>query len=251
MGAVELGQDGVSDRGLVVGRVQRWKGPQILCKALQHLGRHAPAVDWYGRDMPWGAREDSTTSHLARVFPDLCNSKLFFHTPISPDEVARRQAGALFNLVPSTWDVFNFTAAESMASGRPTIISASAGASELIEDGVNGFLFTADDAEALASAIERVLSKSPVQLAQIGRNARETLHTAMNPHTIAAQRVAAYQAAINDFAMRRPESVGGSLGKICRPSDARIDEMAFLNNFPLRSLSKYLAARITRKVAWM
>ena len=61
-----------------------------------------------------------------------------------------RQRSALFNLVPSTWDVFNFTAVEAMASGRPAIVSTGAGASELIEDGVNGYLFQAGDADALA-----------------------------------------------------------------------------------------------------
>src|SRR5262249_24569624 len=65
-----------SFRGLVVGRVQRWKGPDTLCTALQRLGTRAPAVDWIGRDMPWAARGSSTASHLSRSFPGVWGRKI-------------------------------------------------------------------------------------------------------------------------------------------------------------------------------
>ena len=149
----------VDDRGLVVGRLQRWKGSAVLCEALRRLGSSAPSVDWFGRDTVWGERDHYTSEHLARTFPLVWGTKFFHYRQISPVEVARRQARALFNIVPSTWDVFNFTAVEAMASGRPTIVSTGAGASELIEDGVNGFLFAKEDADALAEAIERVVSE--------------------------------------------------------------------------------------------
>src|SRR6266536_4220905 len=154
-------------RGLVVGRVQRWKGPEILCAALQRLGNRSPAVDWIGRDMAWGARESSSASHLLRAFPNVWGQRINHCLPAAPQEIARRQATALFNLVPSTWDVFNFTAVEAMASGRPTIISTAAGASELIEDQANGYLFKSGDAAALAAAVDHLLSETPARLAAI------------------------------------------------------------------------------------
>jgi glycosyltransferase involved in cell wall biosynthesis len=123
--------------GLVVGRVQRWKGPQILCAALQRLGTRAPVVDWVGRDTPWSARESSTVSYLSSAFPGIWGQRVSHCLPEPPQEIARRQANALFNLVPSSWDTFNFTAVEAMASGRPTIVSTGTGASELIEHEAN------------------------------------------------------------------------------------------------------------------
>src|SRR5262249_35875392 len=104
--------------GLVVGRLQRWKGPDILCAALERLGIRAPAIDWVGRDAAWGSREGSTAGHLSRAFPSAWGRKINHCLPEVPQEIARRQSAALFNLVPSTWDVFNFTAVEAMASGR-------------------------------------------------------------------------------------------------------------------------------------
>jgi glycosyltransferase involved in cell wall biosynthesis len=238
-----------SYRGLVVGRVQRWKGPEILCAALQRLGTRAPAVDWVGRDMPWGARESSTATHLSRVFPGVWRQKINHCLGETPQEIARRQATALFNLVPSTWDVFNFTAVEAMASGRPAIVSRGAGASELIQDQINGYLFASGDADALAAALDRVLSESPARLAAIGQAARETVRTALDPNAVAAQRVAAYRSVIDAFSTRPPLPVAGWVGDICRPTQPLPgNEMAFLDHLPLSAIAANMFARGRHKI---
>ena len=238
-----------SDRGIVVGRMQRWKGPEILCSALQRLGTRAPGVDWIGRDMAWGARENSTAVHLGRAFPSVWGRRITHCPQQTPQEITRRQAAALFNLVPSTWDVFNFTAVEAMASGRPTIISTGAGASELIEDGVNGYLFASGEANALAAAIDRLLGESPARLTAIGQAARVTVATILDPNTIAGQRVAAYRAVIDAFRSHPPSPATGWFGDICRSTEPLPgNEMAFLGNHPLRAIAAHVLARGRRKV---
>ena len=237
-----------SGRGLVIGRVQRWKGPHILCEALKRLGGRASVVDWVGRDTVWGARQSSSAAHLSAAYPEIWGRKVIQHPQVAPAEVAIRQQAALFNLVPSTWDVFNFTAVEAMASGRPAIVSTGAGASELIEHGMNGFLFPAGDAEALAAVLDRVLSEAPERLAEIGQAAQQTVRSALDPEKIAKQRIAAYQAAIDEFARQAPVPVGGWLGDICRPAQSSSDQMAFLENFPLRHLAKHVAHRTARRI---
>jgi glycosyltransferase involved in cell wall biosynthesis len=237
----------VSDRGLVVGRLQRWKGPATLCEALGLLGDRAPVVDWYGRDMVWGEHSLYTSENLARSFPDVWGTKLSHHPQISDKEVARHQARALFNIVPSNWDMFNFTTVEAMSSGRPTIVSTGAGASELIEDGRNGFLFAKGDSGALAEAIQRVVCESPARLADIGREGWNTVRTTLDPQTIAAKRLAAYRAVIDTFHANRPSAVGGWLGDICRPSKEVENDMRFLESLPLRALARHVAGRILNK----
>lgn len=237
-----------SGRGLVIGRVQRWKGPQILCEALKRLGDRAPMVDWVGRDTVWGAQQSSSAAHLSAAYPEIWGRKVIQHPQVTSAEVAARQQAALFNLVPSTWDVFNFTAVEAMASGRPTIVSTGAGASDLIEDGVNGFLFPSGDAEALASVLDRILTESAEKLTEIGRAAQETVRSALNPEKIAKQRIAAYRAAIHDFAQRPRVPLSGWLGDICRPAQSSSNEMAFLEGFPLRQIVKHAAQRTSRRI---
>jgi glycosyltransferase involved in cell wall biosynthesis len=237
-----------SSHGLVIGRVQRWKGPQILCEALRRLGDRAPVIDWVGRDTVWGARQSSSAARLTGDYPEIWGRKVIQHPQVTPAEVAVRQQAALFNLIPSTWDVFNLTAVEAMASGRPAIVSTGAGASELIDHGVNGFLFPSGDAEALAAVLDRILSESPERLAEIGRAAQETLRAALDPEKIARQRIAAYRAAINDFAQQSRAPVDGWLGDICRPAQSSSNQMAFLEGFPLRHLVKHVAHRAARRI---
>lgn len=242
-------EGGPNSRGLVVGRVQRWKGPDILCAALRRLGTRAPVVDWVGRDTAWGVRDSSSASHLARAFPSVWGQKIQHLLPEAPQEIARRQASVLFNLVPSTWDVFNFTAVEAMASGRPTIVSTGAGASELIEDQANGYLFASGDADALAGALDRLLGESPVRLAAVGQAAQEKVRTLLDPKTIAMQRVAAYRSIIDAFHSRPPLPATGWVGDICRPTERlQGNEMAFLDHLPLRAIATHVLSRGRDKV---
>ena len=237
------------DRGLVVGRVQRWKGPQVVCAAIERLGARAPLLDWVGRDTAWHTCNGSAIAHLRCVYSDVWGEKILHHPQMLAAEVARRQAAALFNLVPSTWDVFNFTAIEAMASGRPTIVSNGAGASELIEDGVNGYLFQAGDADALAAALERVLCEKPDRLVRVGRAGQETVCASLDPQAIAAQRLAAYRDAIDAFAARPPARATGWIGEICRPSQpSGQSDMAFLEHLPLRGLAAHVAERVSRRI---
>lgn len=235
--------------GLVVGRVQRWKGPDILCAALQLLGARAPVIDWIGRDTAWGAQESSTASYLTRAFPGIWGQRINHCLPGPRQEIVRRQATALFNLVPSTWDVFNFTAIEAMASGRPTIVSTGAGASELIVDNENGYLFAAGDVNALAAVLDRLLSESSARLASIGQAARETVRTMLDPNVIAAERLAAYRAVVDVFHSQPPLPATGWVGEICRPTDpTKGNEMAFLDHHPLRAIAAHMLTRGRRKV---
>lgn len=238
----------IGDRGLVVGRVQRWKGPQVVCEALGRMGGRAPLIDWVGRDTAWGRRDGSTSAHLAAAYPGVWGEKIVRHVPIAPEEVRRLQSGALFNLVPSTWDAFNFTAVEALASGRPTIVSGGAGASELIEDGVNGFIFPSGDSEMLAAAIDRVLSASAGRLADIGRAAQETVRRVLNPASVAAQRLAIYRRTIDGFGGLPAGSIHGPAAEVCRPADyPPSNDGAFLNQVPLRTLVRHVAGRLGRK----
>jgi glycosyltransferase involved in cell wall biosynthesis len=235
--------------GLVVGRVQRWKGPATLCDALQALGASAPNLDWIGRDAKWGSISKSSSSHLRSAYPDIWGPRVNHIGVQSVEEVRRRQSVALFNLAPSTWDVFNFTAIEAMSSGRPTIVSDGAGASELIQDGVNGFLFEANNATALASAIERTLSEPRSRSVEIGRAAQETIRAVCDPRMIALKRVAAYNSSIIDFRSSHRGSPSLWLNDICSPREPSNDrQLAFLENQPLSAIIAFALRRLRSKM---
>ena len=236
----------LAESGLVLGRVQTWKGPRVLCEALTLLGARAPRIDWVGRDTTVGRRGRSCSALLAAEFPKIWGP-LARHLPQVPlDEAARLQRASRFNIIASTWDVFNFTCVEAMASGRPVICSSGAGASELIEDGVNGFLFESGRANSLAASIDRVMALDPRQTANIAEAARETVARELDPERIAAIRLEQYESAIAHF-MPRPAPADDWLRDICAHRDTPLDEWAFLDHLPLRPLLKYGARRLASK----
>jgi glycosyltransferase involved in cell wall biosynthesis len=241
------GTSNISDRGLVIGRLQSWKGPETLCEALRLLGPRAPAVGWIGREVDWPRSNVSASVHLASRYPDVWGKRILHESPQAPDEVQRRQSQAMFNLVPSTWDVFNFTAVEAMVSGRPTIVSSGAGASELIEHGINGFVFPAGDPTGLAAAIDEVRSLSPERQAQIGENALETIRRELDPSRSAATRIARYQSAIEAHA-KLPRTLSQWMVEACSPAANTVHEGAFLDRLPLQLLTRHVVRRAFKRL---
>jgi hypothetical protein len=216
---------------------------------LDLLPKDAVQIEWVGRDTPWGHRNGSTSAHLAKTYPQLWGQAIIHNAPVSAAEVSCRQSAALFNLVPSTWDVFNFTAIEAMASGRPTIVSTGAGASELIEDGVNGYTFPNGDAEALAAKIDCVLASSPAHLTEIGKAAQDSIRHRLNPATVAAERLVAYRSTIEQFPDENGSSVHSSIQEICRATEISLrNDGAFLDQLPTRLLARHVIERVSAKV---
>ncbi|WP_460409475.1 glycosyltransferase family 4 protein [Thermus antranikianii] len=75
---------------------------------------------------------------------------------------------------PTLEDVWGVAPLEAMAMGKPVLCSKYAGASELIEDGVNGFVVDPLDVESIASAMEKLIRK-PELVNAMGRAAAETM----------------------------------------------------------------------------
>ena len=234
-----------SDRGLVVGRLQRWKGPHILCEALQLLDDQSPAIDWLGRDTAFDSRHRRTSQYLAENYPSIWQQKLLHCQPESPDQVATRQASAAFVVVPSTWDVFNFTCVEAMGQGTPVICSTGAGASSLIQDGINGFIFENETPRTLADAILRCTSMSDEQRAIMGKAALATVTKLLNPSGVARQQILAYESAIKKPLVALSKEYW--VFRACAPSNKTFEPLAFLDHLPLKQLSRYLMQRAKKK----
>jgi glycosyltransferase involved in cell wall biosynthesis len=236
-----------SNRLAVFGRIQRWKGPHILCEALRAASARDMAVDWYGRDMPSGQLGVSTRAWLQASYPDVWGTKIIPHEPVPARQVAAIQAGALVNVVPSTWDVFNFTAVEALASGRPTVCSDAAGASELIEHGVSGYIYRADDPGSLARALDEAMSLSSAQARQMGEAARQVIFERLAPGAVAVQRLHRY--ALEKATGSSPGRTSEWFTDLVRPVGAPRPGSDFLNQLPLRDLARHVGRRVMGRIA--
>lgn len=73
-----------------------------------------------------------------------------------------RAAGAFVH--PSLWDEWGLVVNEAMAAGLPVLVSESAGCSaELVEHGVNGFVFNPTDVDGIAILMRKIATESDRQ----------------------------------------------------------------------------------------
>jgi glycosyltransferase involved in cell wall biosynthesis len=236
MAATEDSHDG---EGLVVGRIQSWKGPAILCEALRRVP-HLRHVRWVGRDTDTGPGRQSLSEHLREKYPDVWGPVVDPVGPLPQAEVRLLQRRARFVMVPSLWDVYNLTAPEAMRAGRVVICSDQAGAIDLIEHGRNGFRVRAGDPAELADVIDRVMSLSAAECAGIGALARETVVAQLNPDANARLRVERMRDLVAAGPGRDPvpDWVAAFFSRAAGGHDR-----AFLDHVSLRDLSAYVGRR--------
>jgi hypothetical protein len=227
---------------LVLGRVQSWKGPQVVGAA---MAAHAdlPPLRWAGRDVPDAdAGTPSTLASMRARFRDAWTRRIEHHDTVSATTAQAWLREARVVLVPSTWDVFNFAGAEAMAAGAVVVASTGAGMSELIEDGRNGFLVTANDASALADAWRRADALEPSARARMGAAARDTVAQRLDPSRIARENIALWRE--TPLAAAREHG----LDPLLRPRAEVETSHAFLSQYALRDLLRHVAQRLRDKV---
>lgn len=183
--------------GLVVGRLQNWKGAEVLCKALELV--EGIQIEWVGRDTPWGNSGETASGYLEKNYPSVWGSKLIWCGPLEHAEAMEKISNAAFFVVPSIWDVFNLTAAEAMTRCLPIICSRKAGAEMLIEDGISGFLFDPDEPKELADCIKKVCNMGITEKAKFRKNAYSAVKSLLGSERILDALEASYSQIANEL----------------------------------------------------
>ncbi|RYY07196.1 MAG: glycosyltransferase [Sphingobacteriaceae bacterium] len=232
--------------GLVTGRIQQWKGPQILCEAAEILKDKMPQINWFGRDMPFQKAGSSMSNYLAKKYPANWGINIKPQPAVSYSEILKLQHNAKFGLITSIWDMFNFTCLEFLSAGTLTICADGAGASELIENGINGYVYPANEPADLADLLSEVNCISQKKYEQIASEGQQTIIRQLAPEVLIPAYVAAYQKTINEFV---PSTTNSYMKFIYSPSDSnyKIDELLDLQ--PLKKLTIYNLKRIKTKIS--
>jgi glycosyltransferase involved in cell wall biosynthesis len=116
-------------------------------------------------------------------------------------------AGSRAVVFPSEWyESYPLSIVEAMAFGKPVIASNLGGAATIVEDGVNGLLFSPGDAEALAGCVRRLWQDDRLQ-DRLEAGARETYYREMTPEVSYTRLIEAYDAARQNHAKRTGETL--------------------------------------------
>jgi glycosyltransferase involved in cell wall biosynthesis len=171
---VDVENSGTEPEGnyyLYFGRLSREKGVDSLIRAAARLGRGRLVILGDGPERP----------ALERLASDRGAARIEFLGRRTREEVGALLGAAQFVVLPSRWyENLPFSIMEALAAGKPVIASDIGGIPEMVDDGVNGFVFPAGNEAALADRIS-VLLDSPDLRKEMGRKGREKALELYNP----------------------------------------------------------------------
>jgi glycosyltransferase involved in cell wall biosynthesis len=144
-----------SPYALIVGRMsreERYKGHDRLLDVWPAVQSRVP-----GARLVVASAGDDAERLRGRARALGLDGVVRFVGPVEPARLAALYRDAAVVVLPSTHEGFGFVFLEAMASGRPCI-GARGAAEEIIEDGVTGFIVDPVEADALVSALARLLT---------------------------------------------------------------------------------------------
>jgi glycogen synthase len=182
---------------LYLGRLEMRKGFSDLINALALLEKtsNPASARFVGLPFPSPRNHLLMDAWAATRLP-LKSGRYTFTGQLPRQAAVAELEGCGLVVLPSRWENFPYTCLESMSAGRVVIGSSAGGMSDMITDGVDGFLVQPGNPRVLADKIVDVLGR-PEQLATIGAKARERVLAAYSPSAILPQQIAAYQKAIH------------------------------------------------------
>jgi glycosyltransferase involved in cell wall biosynthesis len=158
-------------RILCVGRVNRWKGQDILLEALATLAMEGIGFSCRLVGSPFPGDERLVDQLREQVAASGLGDRVVFEREV--DDATEAMASADVVVVPSKVpEPFGKVVVEAMALGRPVIATTPGGPVDVIRSGVDGVLVPTGDVRALTAAL-RDLLQHPSTARRLGRAAAE------------------------------------------------------------------------------
>jgi GT2 family glycosyltransferase/glycosyltransferase involved in cell wall biosynthesis len=187
---------------LFLGSMMESKAPGLILDAVGRLPPGSITVEFLGNPASYHGDDSYTSALSAR----LGHAAVRRFGPAPHDRIAAAFTRADVVIVPSVWiENSPLVIKEAFAHGVPVITARLGGMAELVQDGVNGLLFTPGDAASLAEALERLLNQ-PALL--------QTLRSRTSSPPTIQQDVARLQSLYRIHARPRPSTKGTRLAPL-------------------------------------
>lgn len=128
---------------------------------------------------------------------------------LAKDRLLPVLGGAMASILPSEWyENAPMSVMESFAMGKPVIGARIGGTEEMIEDGMNGYLFESGNPEDLAEKISLLLSKTKEDVIEMGMLARKKAEEKYNAESHYHKLMSLYDKVLSEKENRDGESEG-------------------------------------------
>ena len=170
-----------------VGNLIERKGHAFLIRALALVATRVPEADWHLAIAGEGV-ERPRLEALAHANGIAARVHLLGHRR----DVADVLASSCVFVMPSIWEGLPLAVLEAMFAGTAVVASNISGIPEVIEDGVNGLLVAPGEVEALANALQSLISDR-ARRKQFGEAARATARERLSVSAMTAQYESLYR----------------------------------------------------------
>ena len=182
-------------RLLMLGRINRIKGQEILIEAVGRLPQHTKSR--ISVRIVGGAFEDRAREMIIRTLVhDAALSDIIQIEPFAVEPSSLYEWADLVVIPSHKPESLGRVAIEAMAFARPPIASAIGGLVEVVEDGRTGWLVAPGRADMLASAIHAIV-ENPELWRDFGRRARERYERLFSERSASDAMLATLKAKLN------------------------------------------------------
>lgn len=180
------------ERGSIchVGRLEARKGVTELAEAFVQVGGDFPylRLEFVGADTPASVTGGATIGDRMRAsMPRTARRQVRFHGSRDREGVMEVLSRSWAAVIPSRWDNLPYSCIEAMASGLPVITSPNGGMTDLVIDGVSGWVAADATPAGLATALRRALATPATDRARMGEAARAAVHGSCADEVIVAR----------------------------------------------------------------
>jgi hypothetical protein len=191
----QVQRDGDTQVVLNTGRIEYRKGTLVLLNAIPVVTRDCPEAQFVIAGARHPSISDSALSRALETDGVAKNVSMLGHVRWSDLVNWYRKAGIF--VMPSYYETFGISAIEAMTFGLPVVATNAGGLSEVVEDGVTGFLVPPGDSQALAEAMIHLLRDKDLRKT-MGEAGRKRVLDEFTVDRVLAQTLSVYDAILRN-----------------------------------------------------
>ena len=176
---------------LLLGSVSHRKGHDVMVKALSLLTKDFPDIQLSIVGNEVEAAFVSTVKQM--IHDNHLSSHVRWLGSISQEQLLEEMKQHQIVCLPSRGETLPMALSQAMTVGNLCVASDAGGIPDMIQDGINGFLFPSENATALAETLTTVMNLSHEQIERLRQQNRAFAEKTYNPDSVAQQSVDVYR----------------------------------------------------------